>query len=184
VTLLQQEKPILSGDYSIRLGTLDDADALADLGAKTFYETFASDNTAENMNLYVEENFTLQKLKEEMNDPAATFLLAEDGDSFVGYAKLRRTDPPKELGSSAGLEIQRLYSIKEYHGKKVGRALMLACLSVAAQENFKLIWLGVWENNAKAIAFYEKWGFEKFGAHTFMLGTDLQTDLLMKKKLD
>ena len=83
-----------------------------------------------------------------------------------------------------GIEIERIYVRKEYLGKKVGGLLMKKCLELAQQKGYTLVWLGVWEHNAKAIAFYEKWGFEKFGSHAFLLGNDLQTDWLMKKNLN
>ena len=184
MTLSQKHSIILSSPFSIRVGTLNDAPVLAALGAKTFYDTFSAHNTVEDMNLYLQKNFTLEHVEKEINDPASIFLLARDGDSVVGYAKLRSSEQPNELGDVPGLEIERIYSAKEYLGKKVGKALMLGCLAIAAKEGFKTVWLGVWEHNPKAIAFYEKWGFEKFGAHSFMLGTDAQTDLLMKKNLN
>ena len=184
MTRSQNYSVIISSPFLTRLGTIDDAGILAALGAKTFYDTFASDNTAENMKLYLERNFTLEQVVKEINDPANTFLLAQDDDSVVGYAKLRNHEQPKGLGNTLGLEIERIYCTKDYLGKKVGKTLMLGCLAIAAQEGFNIIWLGVWEHNPKAIAFYEKWGFERFGTHTFMLGTDAQTDLLMKKNLN
>ncbi len=170
--------------FSIRPGTIHDAAILTELGVKTFCDTFAQDNTAENMKMYLEKNFTQEQLEKELRDPASTFLLAHDRDLLVGYAKLRRSEQPAELGDTPSLEIERIYSIKEYHGKKVGKALMLACLDITRKEGFKTVWLGVWEHNPRAMDFYEKWGFEKFGVHSFMLGTDTQTDLLMKKNLN
>ena len=81
------------------------------------------------------------------------------------------------------IEIERIYASKAYLGKHVGKTLMEACLKLAKQGGHNVVWLGVWEHNPRAIAFYEKWGFEKFGSHSFLLGNDLQTDLLMKKNL-
>jgi ribosomal protein S18 acetylase RimI-like enzyme len=91
---------------------------------------------------------------------------------------------PAGLNSTKTIEIERIYSTQEYIGKKAGKSLMEACLDVAREQDCETIWLGVWEHNPRAIAFYEKWGFEKFGSHPFLLGTDLQTDLLMKKNLN
>jgi ribosomal protein S18 acetylase RimI-like enzyme len=136
------------------------------------------------MNLYLEKTFTPDRLKTEMEDPANTFLLAVHGDVVAGYAKLREQQNPPELKGEVAIEIERIYVRKEYLGKKVGALLMEKCLTLAQEKAYKLVWLGVWEHNAKAMAFYEKWGFEKFGSHPFLLGTDLQTDLLMKKKLN
>ncbi|MBA4056793.1 MAG: hypothetical protein C0490_18915 [Marivirga sp.] len=160
-----------------------DAQALVDIGAKTFYETFASFNTAGDMKLYLEKNFTVPQLSLELNESANTFLLARIGETVVGYAKLRRIESPTELNERNSIELERIYSSKEYLGKSVGRKLMDACLKIGKEEGNKVIWLGVWEHNPRAIAFYEKCGFEKFASHPFMLGNDLQTDLLMKKTL-
>jgi len=140
-------------------------------------------NTEEDMRLYLDKTFMPDRMKGEIEDPACTFLLAVEGDSVAGYAKVKEQENTPELNGEQGFEIERIYVRKEYHGKKVGQLLMQKCLDLASEKHYKLIWLGVWEHNARAIAFYERWGFEKFGSHPFLLGTDLQTDLLMKKKL-
>lgn len=177
---------MISASQSIatRLATLEDVPALAEIGARTFHDTFAQYNTEEDMQLYLEKTFTHDQLLREMNDPASTFVLAKDGDVVVGYAKLRDGKNPNELNEEHGIEIERIYSSKDYLGKNVGKALMQTCLNIAQQRGYTIVWLGVWEHNPRAIAFYEKWGFEKFGAHPFLLGNDLQTDILMKKKLN
>ena len=107
-----------------------------------------------------------------------------DGEKVVGYAKVKEGKSPKELNSENGIEIERIYTLSEYRGKSVGKLLMQTCIDIALKRGYTEIWLGVWEYNPRAIAFYEKWGFEKFGSHPFLLGNDLQTDLLMKKKLE
>lgn len=167
---------------TIRLASLDDATMLTELGAKTFYETFEAFNWEEDMKLYLAKNFTVGQLTIELNDDGSTFLVAQHGATAVGYAKLRQQQTqPEGLEEANTIEIERIYSRKEYLGKEVGKALMEGCLNLAKQKGHKIIWLGVWEHNPRAIAFYEKWGFEKFGSHDFILGQDLQTDILMKK---
>jgi len=168
---------------AIRSASVEDAPLLAELSAKTFYDTFVSFNTEEDMKSYIEKNFSIGQLDRELREEGTTFLLAQIGDSVIGYAKLRRQEQPEGLKETNIIEIERIYSTKEYLGKQVGKALMEACLNLAKQGGHKVIWLGVWEHNSRAISFYEKWGFEKFGSHPFMLGKDLQTDLLMKKTL-
>lgn len=168
---------------TIRSATFADAKLLAELGAKTFYETFESFNTEEDMASYLENNFTMNQLERELKEEGATFLLALHGDSVVGYAKMRKQEQPEGLNEIDNIEIERIYSSKEYLGKQVGKTLMEACLNFAKQGGHKVVWLGVWERNSRAISFYEKWGFEKFGSHPFILGKDLQTDLLMRKEL-
>jgi len=173
----------MTKEYSIRLATKTDLDLLQALGIKTFSETFGQYNTAENMRLYLEKSFSRQQLETELNDPSAVFLLAYDDDVTAGYARLRQGEQPEGLNSVSALEIERIYAVQEYIGKQAGRKLMEACIRYAKEKGFDTIWLGVWELNARAIRFYEKYGFEKFGEHVFMLGTDAQTDWLMKKTL-
>jgi diamine N-acetyltransferase len=169
---------------NIRHADAQDAFKLAAIGRLTFVETFAESNSKEDMHLYVQKAFTIEQLKKELDEPNTTFLIAYDGDKPVGYAKLRTGYEPPELKAEAALEIERIYVRKAYLGKNVGKQLMQMCLSLATEQKFKLVWLGVWEHNPRAIKFYEKWGFEKFGSHPFILGFDAQTDILMKKKIN
>lgn len=169
--------------YSMRVADKGDLDLLRELGIKAFSNTFGPYNTAENMRLYLEKSFSREQLEAEMSDPAAVFLLAYDGDAVAGYVRLRRKENPEGLNSVNALEIERLYAAPEYIGRQAGRILMEASIHYAMEKGSDTIWLGVWEKNARAIRFYEKHGFEKFGEHVFMLGTDAQTDWLMKKAI-
>lgn len=168
---------------TIRPASPEDAQLLAELCAKTFYETFASFNRDEDMKSYMGVNFNVAQIEHELQVEGTTYLLALQRGSAVGYAKLKKHQQQEDLNEENTIEIERIYSSKEYLGKGVGKSLMEACLNLARQDGHKVIWLGVWEHNPRAICFYEKWGFEKFGSHLFMLGNDLQTDLLMKKNL-
>jgi GNAT superfamily N-acetyltransferase len=171
-------------DFPIRRANVNDASLLMHMARATFENTFREHNTKENMELYLEKNYTLKQLTLEINDPGAIFLIAFDGDIEIGYAKLRQNETvPGGIESKKTIEIERLYVIKEYIGKHVGSSLMQASIDLAKKQSYNTLWLGVWEHNHKAIAFYEKWGFEKFSHHPFILGHDVQTDILMKKKL-
>ena len=172
-----------SDSYTVKLGTSSDAHVLSEFGAKTFHDTFAGYNKEADMKTYLEKTFALDQVKKEINDPCVTFLLVFDGDIIIGYAKLKEGDAPSELIGGTAIEIERIYADKDYVGKNVGKLLMKTCINMAKERGHTFIWLGVWENNPRAIAFYEKYGFEKFGSHPFLLGSDLQTDLLMKKKI-
>lgn len=169
--------------YSVRTATVRDAKALLELGINTFRDTFAPHNKPEDMDMYLAKTFTLEQLTNELNDSACIFIMAYHGQRLVGYAKLRDGKLPNQLQERNAIEIERIYSLHSYLGKAVGKTLMQECLHIARQKGFDTVWLGVWERNPRAIAFYEKWGFAKFGAHPFLLGNDLQTDLLMKKNL-
>ncbi len=165
----------------IRLASLSDNVLLAEFGARTFVDTFAQDNTPENMAAYLAASFSPQKQAEELADPLTTFLIAEIDGSPVGYTRLRLGPPPTAITGRQPLEIVRFYSDIAWIGRGVGTALMSACLDFAAQQGCDTIWLDVWEQNARAIAFYQKWGFIVVGAQAFQLGSELQNDLVMQR---
>jgi ribosomal protein S18 acetylase RimI-like enzyme len=173
-------RPMNEG-ISVRTCSRTDVDTLVSIGIKTFRDTFDEFNTPDNMLLYINENFTKKAIEREMKEPGTVFFLAFDGRKSVGYAKLRTSVKPEGLGESSAVELERIYVHKEYIGKRVGFMLMQSCLSFAKKRNCEILWLGVWENNARAISFYEKYGFAKFGQHSFVLGNDEQTDWLMQK---
>jgi ribosomal protein S18 acetylase RimI-like enzyme len=168
---------------TIRSCSLHDVEVIKSLGIRTFRETFDEMNTPQNMMLYINSTFTIRRIKEELQEPGSVFFLAEQDNEAVGYARVRSSKKPEGLEGNSCLEIERLYADKKFIGKRVGHILMSSCLQYANEHGYDCIWLGVWESNARAIAFYEKWGFEKFGEHVFMLGTDAQTDLMMKKNI-
>ncbi|OQP68511.1 GNAT family N-acetyltransferase [Niastella populi] len=170
-------------EIQVREATTADAELIATLSRQTFYDAFAGDNTEADMDKFMNETFTREKLMKEVGATGNTFLLAYDGDEAVGYARVRETTNPLLVEGGEALEIARIYAEQKSIGKGVGKALMERCIELARQKNVPVIWLGVWEKNAKAIAFYTKWGFEKFSEHVFMLGNDPQTDWLMKKML-
>jgi ribosomal protein S18 acetylase RimI-like enzyme len=168
----------------IRVATTADNTILAELGARTFFDTFVQDNTSEDMGAYLAASFSPQTQAEELADPLTTFLIAEIDNAVVGYARLRLGTPPSSIIGRQPLEIARLYSAKAWIGHGVGATLMAACLATAARQGCDTIWLGVWEKNTRAIAFYRKWGFETVGTQAFQLGSDLQNDLLMARLLE
>jgi diamine N-acetyltransferase len=170
-------------DISIRLATFQDAEIIADLSRKTFYETFAPQNTTSDMEKFMNEQFTREKLIEEVNEPWLIFLLAFMDNEPVGYAKLRDGAVPSELVGHSCIEIARIYSVQNMIGKGVGKKLMQTSHEVATQRKKQTLWLAVWKENQRAIDFYEDWGFEIFGEQDFLLGDDLQKDWLMKKLL-
>jgi diamine N-acetyltransferase len=182
--LLMDLEYFFMSDIKIRKANHLDVDLLINLGIKTFRDTFEAVNTPGDMKLYLDKNFNDERIGREIGEEGSVFFLAFDGDDAVGFARVRRGENQSGLNAQNFLEIERLYAVKEHHGKQVGKVLMQTCLDYSKQQGCDTVWLGVWEHNPRAIAFYEKWGFEKFGAHDFLLGTDLQTDILMKKKLN
>lgn len=168
----------------IRYGTPDDAQLLAEIGAKTFYDSFAKDNTPEDIALYVERSFSLEIQHAQLSDPEIVFLIAEIDEHTVGYVKLNLNRDHNSQKNPKTLELERIYSIQEYIGKGVGGKLMQACIDEAIKRGCDSLWLGVWEKNPRAIAFYKKWGFKEIDTHTFMLGKDPQRDFIMELRLD
>ena len=167
----------------IRHAHVNDATLIADISHQTFYDTFAANNTKENIDKFLNDQFTKGKLMLEVGAPENIFLLAYFNNEVAGYVKLRDGKKPDELRIENALEIARIYSLADKIGKGVGKALMQASIDMAKEKNKHLIWLGVWEKNRRAIDFYIKWGFEKFGEQEFLLGNDVQNDWLMKKNL-
>ena len=171
---------------SIRIRTANprDHELLASLGARTFRETFASDNTPEDMSDYLAKAFGPDRQAAELADPGTTFLIAEAEGQTVGYARLKIGPAPDCIQGLRPVEIARLYSIAAWIGRGVGAALMQACLGQAARLGCDVVWLDVWERNLRAIAFYRRWEFVEVGTQAFVLGSDVQHDLLMQKRLD
>lgn len=156
---------------------------LQTISIQTFTETFARYNTAENMQQYVEECLSEEQLLSELNHPDSQFYFAMHNHEPVGYLKLNVNNAQTEKDFKHAIEIERIYVLQHYQGKKIGKALMQQSLSIARDMNAAFIWLGVWEKNNKAIEFYEKMGFTAFDTHLFRLGSHIQTDILMKKNL-
>lgn len=170
----------MSHDISIRQVTAQDIIKLQEISRKTFASTFASQNTEEDIQKYLEENLSLERLKAELNNPDSQFYFALHGEDVIGYLKLNFGTAKTELKDSNSLEIERIYVLKDYHGKHVGQLLYKKAVEVAREKNVEYIWLGVWEHNERAIGFYKKNSFEVFDKHIFMLGSDEQTDILMR----
>ncbi|MDW9379267.1 GNAT family N-acetyltransferase [Chryseobacterium sp. JV558] len=161
-----------------------DLETLQNIGIQTFTETFAEDNTEEAMKKYLEESFNTEKIKSELNNPDSFFYIAWEEDNPVGYLKVNSGKAQTELQDETSLEIERIYVKKSHHGKKVGQLLYNQALETAQQLKKSYLWLGVWEENVRALNFYRKNGFVEFDKHIFRLGEEEQTDLMMKKILD
>jgi diamine N-acetyltransferase len=168
---------------NIRVANAADAEMIADLSYRTFCDAFASFNTKENMDKFIRNDFNRKKLIAQVSEAGNIFLLAYQHDELTGYVRLLESHNPPELGQIDAIEISRIYVENKITSKGIGSLLMQKCIDVAREKNKKMIWLGVWEHNTRAIAFYKKFGFEIFSDHIFMLGDDAQTDILMKKIL-
>lgn len=170
-------------EIEIQKCTIGDIAQLQKISRQTFSETFAWGNTEENMNKYLEEGFSLAALTNELTDNNTEFYFATLADSIIGYLKLNFGPSQTELKENKSLEIERIYVLKDFQGKNVGQLLFNKAIQLARQKCADYIWLGVWEENPRAISFYKKNGFIEFDKHIFQLGDDAQTDILMKLKL-
>jgi len=167
----------------IKKVTLDDVDQLQEIARRTFSETFSSVNTEENMAKYLDEGFSKAKLAAELNNEGSEFYFAISDNHVIGYLKLNIGQAQTELQDHNALEIERIYVLQAYHGKKVGQMLYEKAIQVAEQQSVHYVWLGVWEENPRAVRFYTKNGFVEFDKHIFKLGDDEQTDIMMRKEL-
>lgn len=169
--------------FTIRKANPEDAERLAELAEKTFRETFAQDNTPEDMDQYVREALSTARVRIELSDPSNVFLVALADERFLGYAKLRTSSTEPCVTGPSPIEIERLYVDQSSTGRGLGRALMQACLDIARANHHETVWLGVWEHNHRARRFYERWGFREVGQHIFRLGTDDQIDIILTRPL-
>ena len=165
---------------NIKVVTGNEVLKLQEISRQTFSETFSSSNTKENMDKYLEEGFSLTKLSEELTDPNAEFYFALNNNNIIGYLKLNFGNAQTELKDGKAMEIERIYVLKQYHGKNVGQILFEKAIAIATLQHCEYVWLGVWEENPRAINFYKKNGFVEFDKHLFKLGDDDQTDIMMK----
>ncbi len=161
-----------------------DNQALLDIGYKTFYESFGPPiNKEEDIQDYLNNNFTLEKINKELQNPNSEFYFATIDTQIVGYLKVNYANAQTENVAGNTLEVERIYVIKGLRGKKIGLYLLEKAISLAKQKSAELVWLGVWKENTKAIKFYKKNGFVTFDEHQFVLGTSIQTDFMMKLEL-
>lgn len=163
--------------------TLTAIEQLQKICTQTFYETNVASNTEQNITQYVEKSFSVEKLTIELSDENSEFYFAKIDGEVIGYLKINFGKAQTELQDDKAVEIERIYVLKEFHGKKVGQLFYHMAAEVAKERNAAYIWLAVWEMNLRAIRFYKKNGFEEFDKRIFKLGNDEQTDVMMRLKV-
>jgi ribosomal protein S18 acetylase RimI-like enzyme len=164
----------------IKRAHLEDLTTIQNISITSFTETFSAINTPENMEKYLQENFNTTQIAVEISNPDSIFYVAVWNNEPVGYLKINLGNAQTETLNDETLEIQRIYVVKAFHGKKIGKSLLNQAIKMAQEYYVDYIWLGVWEENYNAIQFYAKNGFVTFDKHIFVLGNEQQTDLLMK----
>ncbi len=168
----------------IKKATISDLESIQEISKQTFIETFADVNTPENMENYVQENFNSVQVASEINNPESAFYLATLDKEIIGYLKLNFGDAQTEIFNKQAIEIHRIYVLKAFLGKKTGQLLLDEAIKIANNNGINYLWLGVWEENHRALQFYSKNGFVEFDKHIFTLGNDIQTDLLMQLEIN
>lgn len=173
----------MSESFHITRATTADIDILIRLGRQTFIEAYAAQNSEENMRIYLAQSFNSAQLEKEFNEPFCQFFIALSGDIPAGFAKIRLLEDPPELAGRKHMELQRIYVLNAFQGKKIGKALLEHSKNTARNLGFDVLWLGVWSKNFKAMEFYRLQGFEKFGKHIFHFGDEEHLDDLLKIEL-
>ena len=173
----------MNADFEIRRATEADVPALTEFGARTFRESFAKDNTAEDMEKHLASSWRLDLQRAEVGDPSIDTLVAVSNDGFAGFAMVRERHSPPGVSTVKPIELWRFYVDKPWQGRGLAQALMRAVEQSARARGGRELWLGVWKRNERAQAFYRKCGFEKVGSQIFVVGTDPQTDHVMLRPL-
>jgi ribosomal protein S18 acetylase RimI-like enzyme len=174
-----------SGYSVIRINT-SYAQILTDLGRRLFFETFAAHNTPENMDAYLDESYNLEIQTKELEDPANDIYMAfNENQDPIGFCQLRQREKVYDfIDDKDAVELQRIYVDKNYAGKGIGKILFDKTMARSKELGKKTVWLGVWEHNVVALKFYERQGFYKVGMHQFVMGDQVDNDLVMVKKLE
>ncbi|WP_077625106.1 GNAT family N-acetyltransferase [Sediminibacillus massiliensis] len=167
----------------MKLCTLGNAQTLQEISQETFMETFEDQNTPENMKAYMEKAFNLKQIEKELANPSSQFFFVHFNQEIAGYLKINTGEAQTEEMGDDCLEIERIYIRHYFQRHGLGKYLLGKAMEIAQEHNLHKIWLGVWEENENAIAFYQKMGFVQTGAHAFYMGDEEQTDLIMTKRL-
>ncbi len=168
----------------IRRATTGDAPLLARVGAELFTAAFGAQNNPDDLNAHLAKTFSPAKQRDELADPDRATWIAEMPDGGpAGYAMLKRAATSVAVAANHPAEVERFYVASAFHGRGLAQALMAACVEQAREWGCDAVWLGVWELNPRAIAFYEKCGFRKAGRQHFMVGADRQQDFVMLRTL-
>ncbi|TSE04157.1 GNAT family N-acetyltransferase [Aquimarina algiphila] len=164
--------------------SLTDSEKLTKIGRQTFYDAFGPPaNTEENIQSYLNEKFTLEQITKELQHYNSFFYFAMLDNIITGYIKLNMGDAQTEPMQGNPLEIERIYVLNRYQGRKIGQSLVNESIRIAKEKNADYVWLGVWDQNPGAIRFYQRNGFKTIDSHEFMLGTEIQTDIIMKLEI-
>lgn len=174
---------MIIGDLKFVKLNFGDVKELGKISRQTYLDAFSGENSPENMRAYLDSSLSEEKLLEELKEPKSEFYFAEMNHKTIGYFKINFGDAQTDLHDPNAMELERIYVVKEFQGKKIGQELLNKALEIAKKNQMDYLWLGVWEKNQGAIRFYERNGFSVTGSHPFRMGDEIQTDLIMKLPL-
>jgi ribosomal protein S18 acetylase RimI-like enzyme len=166
----------------IKLNT-DNLEELVNISKITYANSFSNENTLENMQHYLDSSFNSKKLKQELANNESEFYFAKRDFETSGYLKFNFGNAQNDLKEINGMELERIYVLKSFQGKKIGKFLLNFTIEIAKKRKLDYVWLGVWDKNVKAIEFYKRNGFKIIGTHPFKMGNDIQTDYIMKRTI-
>ncbi len=170
-------------ELTLSLCTLKNLDTLIAIGKRTFTESFQEQNNPDDFSDYLESAFSKATILSELKDPNTSFYFVYRGTIKVGYFKINKAASQTDIKDDNAIELERIYVLKEHQGQRIGNYILNWVMDYARSKNKRYVWLGVWERNAKAIDFYRRYGFVKFGTHPYYIGKDRQTDWLMRYDL-
>lgn len=162
---------------------INDLKELVDLSRETFINAFEKDNDPADFDTYIDNAFSLDKLRSELENENTCFYFVLSDDKVIGYLKINKGSAQSDIKDAQSLELERIYVIQKFQGKGIGQWLLHQVLQIARKEALNYVWLGVWEKNQAATRFYQRHGFQKFGTHPYYIGEDKQTDCLMRLDL-
>ncbi|WP_067029789.1 GNAT family N-acetyltransferase [Allomuricauda sp. CP2A] len=170
-------------NLSFRQCTISDLDTLVIISKDTFAAAFEKDNDPADFQDYIQNAFSPEKLNKELENPNSIFYFVFDDETLVGYFKLNTGTAQTDVHDKNAMELERIYVVQAYQGKKIGAQMLSEILNLVRKLKKAYVWLGVWEHNPKAIRFYQRHGFQKFGEHPYYIGEDKQTDWLLRLDL-
>jgi GNAT superfamily N-acetyltransferase len=170
-------------NWNIRPARVEDALRLTELAERTFRDAFGPLNTPSDIESYCAGAFSREIQLNEIRNPVADTLVVEKDNGLIAYAQLVPSAPPTCVVGAVPIELKRFYVLQTLHGGGLAPVLMDAITRCAFDRGADVVWLGVWERNARAHRFYEKCGFRDVGEHRFLLGADEQRDVVMVKRI-
>ena len=170
-------------DTVIREARREDTELLVELGKRSFREAFGAQTSPEDMATYLDTSFSLEDIKTQLNNKDSLYLIVELKTEPVGYAYLYPTQPHTSIKNPMAIQLIRFYLLKKCYGLGVGNALMQSCLAESRARDYGTVWLSSWELNGRANAFYKKWHFNVVGRQQFVVGSDVQNDLIFMRDL-